>query len=315
MNSSSENSSNVTSEAADCRVWREEYHQENYICTLAAIILNILACPLTVFINALVIVAVKRKRRLQTIYNILLACLAATDLVVGIVVQPDFIVGEVTLIRGSSLSDYCKLYNQVIFLFLAPSLASLLLVALLSGERYVAIKYPFRYPEIVTTPRLTVIVILCWIAAVIPSVFVITATMSYFALSLAGVIVCVSLLVIVYCHIFVYLVTRRHMIQIQAEQVSQDAKKKFLEEKKAAKTTSIIIGCVFFSFVPMLVYRFGTFPPENYFASLFVSSKPLLQSCYLINSLCNPIVYCWRSSALREAFIQLLRIPRQNNAG
>ena len=83
--------------------------------------------------------------------------------------------------------------------------------------------------------------------------------MIYFDLSLAVVIICVSLSVIIYCHIFVYLVTRRRMIQIQAEQVSQDAKLKFLEEKKAAKTTSIIIACVFFSFVRMLIYRLEHF--------------------------------------------------------
>ena len=308
MNSSSDNSSSTTS-VADCRVWKEAYDQENYISTMASIILNMLTCPMTVFINALVIVAVMKKRRLQTTYNILLACLAATDLVVGVIVQPSFIVGEMSLIRGSSLIDYCKLYNQTIFLFLSPSLASLLLLALLSIERYLAMKYSLRYMEIVTKSRIIVAVIFCWVAAIFPSALVITAALSGLALSIAVVIVSLSLLVIVYCHIFVFLVTRRHRIQIQAEQVSQEAKKKFSDEKKAAKTTSIIIGFVLFSYVPSLVYRFvGPFPPEEFFGNLFVSTKPLLLSCYLINSLCNPIIYCWRSSVLRKALTELLKI-------
>ena len=313
MNSSNENKSSSIS-AAGCRAWKEAYHIENYISTMASIILNMLSCPMTVFINALVIVAVIKKHRLQTTYNMLLACLAATDLVVGIVVQPSFIVGEISLITGSSLTDYCRLYRQTVFLFLSPSVASLLLLALLSIERYLAMKCSLRYMEIVTKFRLIVAVIFCWSGAIIPSAFAVTATHRFLATPITIVIVCVSFLVIIYCHIFVFLVTRRHRIQIQAEQVSQDAKKKFLEDTKAAKTTSIIIGFVLFSFVPIIVYRFvKSFLLEDYFGNFFVSSKPLLWSCLLINSLFNPIIYCWRNSVLRKAFLELLR--RSTNAG
>lgn len=314
MNSSNHTNSSFIPSAANCRVWKEEYDQENYVSTLAAIILNMITCPVTVVMNLLVIVAVKTKRRLQSTYNLLLASLAATDLLVGAVVQPSFIVGEMFLITGSSLTDYCSLYNQTVFLLLAPCLASLLLLALLSVERYLAMKYSLRYQEIITKFRLTIAVISCWIAAVIPSVFVITATLSYQALFIAVILVCASLIVIIYCHISVFSVTRRHMIQIKSEQVSQDVKMKFLEEKKAAITTSIIIGFVLFSFLPSVVYRFvGPFPLDNYFGNLFISFKPLLLSCFLVNSLCNPIIYCWRSSVLRKAFIELLRTT--NNAG
>ena len=38
---------------------------------------------------------VKTTLRLQTNYNVLLVCLAGTDLLVGIVVQPSFIVAQV----------------------------------------------------------------------------------------------------------------------------------------------------------------------------------------------------------------------------
>ena len=313
MNSSSENSSS-SSYARSCRNWEGPYHQENYISTMASIILNMLTCPMTVFINALVIVAVMKKRRLQTTYNILLACLAATDLVVGVVIQPSFIFGELSLSRGSSITDYCRLFRQTIFFMVSPSVASLLLLALLSIERYVAIKYSLRYMEIVTKCRIIVAVIFCWTTAIIPSVLVManTSALRFASAPVLLILGFVSFSVIIYCHIFVFLVTRRHRIQIQAEQVSQEAKKKFLEDKKAAKTTSIIIGMMLFSYVPITVYPFvKLLKPENYFANLFVRSVSLLWSCVLINSLCNPIIYCWRSSVLRKGFIELLR--RNNN--
>ena len=55
---------------------------------IARIAVNSLTCPLIVMLNILVMVAVKTKRQLRTKSNIVLACLATSDLVVGLIVQP-----------------------------------------------------------------------------------------------------------------------------------------------------------------------------------------------------------------------------------
>ncbi len=44
-----------------------------------------------------------------------------------------------------------------------------------------------------------------------------------------------SVPVIIFCHTYVYFICRRHEIQIQSEQVSQEATAKFLKKKKAWK--------------------------------------------------------------------------------
>ena len=54
--------------------------------SIITVIINSITCPLTVVINVLVILAVKRRRRLQSNTNILLACLAVTDAVTGLAV-------------------------------------------------------------------------------------------------------------------------------------------------------------------------------------------------------------------------------------
>ena len=233
---------------------------------------------------------------------------------VGAIVQPGFIFGEMFLITGATLIQYCAYVNQTSFLLITPCLASLLLIALLSIERYVVMKYSLRHQEIITKFRLSIAVISCWIAAAIPQIFI-TITILWPQAIL--VLVCLgssSLLAIIYCHISVYFVTRRHMNKIKTEQVSQDAQKKFLEEKKAVKTTSIIIGFAALSFLPMLVFR-SVRPVlhDDYLGNFVISLKPLCMSFTLVNSLCNPIIYCWRSSGLRRAFFELLR--KTNNAG
>ena len=53
----------------------------SYIIT---IIVNGIACPLTLLLNVLVIKAVKTRPRLRTNSNILLACLAVTDVLTGL---------------------------------------------------------------------------------------------------------------------------------------------------------------------------------------------------------------------------------------
>jgi len=186
----------------------------------------------------------------------LLACLAATDLTVGALIQPSFIFGEISLFTGFSLADYCRLYRETVFAFLCPSLASLLLLALLGIERFLAIKYSLRYFEIITKSRLSVAVLFCFTTTALPMSIRLIAPLSRLPSSLTIMIACVSFLVIIYCQIFVHLVSRRHRHQIQTVQVSQATKRKFLEEDKAVKTTSIIIGFVLFSYFPSVLNQF-----------------------------------------------------------
>ena len=69
--------------------------------------LNLATCPFTVLLNALIMVAVKTKRRLQTHPNILLACLSLTDLIVGLVVQPLHAAITVFLLQGKDAHEFC----------------------------------------------------------------------------------------------------------------------------------------------------------------------------------------------------------------
>jgi len=45
---------------------------------------------------------------MQSKHNILLACLAGTDLLVGAASQPTFIAGQIYVVEGVSLTEYCR---------------------------------------------------------------------------------------------------------------------------------------------------------------------------------------------------------------
>ena len=201
--------------------------------------------------NVLVIVAVKTRRQLQTNCNVLLACLAVTDLLVGVFVQPIFAVALITVLKGS-LTYYCQFFVTFSKLLFIPFAASLFHLALLSAQRYAAMKFPFRYPDFVTTFQIKIAVSFSWLACIVnalPYTGVIATVVGpiYFTFRV------LSVATIVYFHISLYIVTRRHEKQIQAEQVSPEALAKFLKEKRALKTTTIIIGVFLLCYLPFVV--------------------------------------------------------------
>ena len=66
------------------------------------IAVNAVSCPFVILLNILVMVAVKTIRQLRTKSNVSLACLATTDLVVGLVVQSLQIVRCSFMLKGET---------------------------------------------------------------------------------------------------------------------------------------------------------------------------------------------------------------------
>lgn len=102
-------------------------------------------------------------------------------------------------------------------------------------------------------------------------------------------LITLSLLIIVYSHTAVYFIVRCHGKQIRTEQISGEEVPKFLDEAKAWKTTSIIIGFVFLSYLPGLLLTLAVFSGVD--RSSVHILRPALYSCLMLTSLCNPIIY------------------------
>ena len=296
-----------------CRSREEEYIYilVNTIASLFSITLNLGSCPVIIFMNVLAIVGIKTRRRLQSEYNILLACLAGTDLAVGLVSQPLFIAQEILFLSGASLVDYCDFYRKTVFVFLVPCIESLLILAILSTERYIAMKYSLRYTSIVTTPKLLGVVVCSWFISTMSFIFwIIPATRSTLSGRLVYLTVTPAILVIMFCHTTVYFVSRRHMNQIKTQQLLSETRAKFLEERKALKTISIILAFLFFSYIPGILdglFRLIGILPKNQHEKQ-IRLLPIAFLCVFLNSLFNPLIYCWRNKDLRKVMLELIKI-------
>ena len=283
---------------------------------MTAVILNILSFPVTILMNVLVIMAVKTRPRLQSNYNILLACLAGTDLLVGAALQPSYIVGQIYVIKGLSLSEYCAHHKQTNFLVLVPYFASVLHLTLISIERFVALKYTFCYLTIVTGLRLKIAVVGSWVFALFPAIVrSLSEKLAFISGIATGMILFLNFLLIVFCHLSAYFVTRRHEKQIKCEQVSAQAAADFAKEKKALKTTRIVIMALLVCLFPLFVYIFFwsiSSKSSSYIVNVIVLSHPVCVWLSSINSLCNPIIYCYRNKMFRKACKELLRMKCTN---
>ena len=278
-------------------------------------VINLLVSPCSILLNVLVIVAVKTSPRLKSNHHILLASLAGTDLLTGAISQPLLIAEEIYLLKGSSLNSYsfCFLRNVSAITGMTPVIASLQHLALLSIERYLAITYPFKYLELITELPLNASVVTVWAVAtlftVLTSVYTVNNT---FILNFRRVITVASISILIFCHFAVYREARSQILKIATQQISTEARAVFLKEKKALNITTMVIGVVFLSFVPLIIFRpvlkslIG--PPAWKFVLLYA-----LKSLALCNSVCNPLIYCARNREFRKAFERLLR--RQSQMG
>ena len=211
---------------------------------------------------------------------------------VGILAQPIFTAGMISVLLQES---DCQLgVIQIGFIVLVNCLftSSVLHLALASGERYVAIKYPFQYITIVKESRLLVASLLTWLLGVTVHIALAINTDLFF--SIINTVIGLSVAVIVCCHLSVFLETRRHEQQVAAQQITEEARKQFEQDKKAFKLTSTIVGVLLLCYSPWNT-SLNTFYMIVFFAITVV----------FLNSLLNPIIYCIRIRQFRVAIIEL----------
>ena len=121
------------------------------------IIVNIFTFPFTAVINALVVIAVKTKSRLRSNRsNILLACLATTDLMVGVVAQPTFTAMLITVSLDNKTEGSCALQAAIKVLMSFLCKASLLHLVVINAKHYLATMLPFEHIAVVTAARLLI---------------------------------------------------------------------------------------------------------------------------------------------------------------
>ena len=280
------------------------------VSLISTVIINGISCPLTVLLNVLVIMAVKKRPQLRTNTNILLACLAATDAVLtGLLVQPSFILWKTLQLLGRTSQE-----TTVATLFHNSSLRtafmfSSLHLMLVTGERLMAVKFFSRYPYVVTKQNIKHAVTVLWILAITWGITeMLTQVYSEvpkFYVNFPLAIIVISCVPFVTCsYVILYRETLRQRRKIKTQQLPQEAVERFAKENKALKTTVYIVGVIVICFLPMALYPLWIVslqPGVNSWRLTFFNAyKPWVRTFGMLNSLLNPLIYCWRQKDMRK---------------
>ena len=270
--------------------------------------------PAAVLLNALVIIAVMKRRELQKLSNILLSSMAVTDLLVGAICIPlSAIDGFLLPYQIVAAQHICTLDVATVWFSLTLTFCSLFHLVLIAWERYVAIRKWRYHRDTLTKSRLKKLAAIAWISGpvfvVSPFVFS-TATNGKTNIAVFVVSTCLILALIVYFYVMVYLEIRKRKFN-QILQVSVLVLLK--TEYRVAKTTALVTAALFLSFVPVVsLPLLGiVFPVLRK-----MSAWRAVETLVLFNSLVNPLIYCYRDCRFKKVVLELLRVkkPKPKNA-
>lgn len=274
---------------------------------------GLILSPVIVLLNILVIAAIKRRKGLQKNTYIVFSSMAVSDLLIGIVMLLFWGITSILVYKEISFKRICVLVTIVSTLITCMLSCSLYHLTTIAWERYVAILKWKDYKVIVTKNRLKYLTVTSWTAAAVTG-FVgaamqrgikVKSTEVNFVIIFRIVIAISTSIGIVYCYVAIYVSIRRHKTMRASRPMNQVVQAKL--QTSVAKTTLLITASLLAtSILPgvMSIFRFilPAFPKR--FPLKVMGIVPQL------NSMFNPLIYCYRDRPLRRAVLELLKVKK-----
>ena len=268
-------------------------------------VLYALLIPICIAGNVLVLAAVWRNPSLRTPSTIFLCSLAVSDLFVGFLVLPvNIAIALIPLPRSSSNS---RLFQATLVLTIQLCGVSLETMTAISVDRYLALRYHMRYPNLMTSKRAMYVAVTFWCKNFILSLLSIWKTNAILLVAVVNIALCLFISSITYNAI--YRIVRRHQHQIHAQQqavqsmnAEQNCK---IQAKKRALNTFIYYICMLLCYFPSAVSTLIWVTYEPPWNIMIISLY-----CYTImfmNSAINPFLYIWRNREIRRGVLKILR--------
>ena len=252
----------------------------------------------------MVLAAVWKNPSLRTPSIILLCSLAVSDLFVGFLVLPvNIAIALIPLSRNDSLS---RLPQARIFLNIQLCCVSLETMTAISVDRYLALRYHMRYPNLMTSKRAMYVEATFWCKNFILSLLSIWKKNTILLVVVVFVALCLFIPSITYNAI--YRIVRHHQHQIHAQQQavqSMNAEQNLkIQAKKRAANTFIYYICMLLCYIPGAVSALIMVTYEQHWD---IMNGSYFETIMFMNSAINPFLYIWRNREIRRAVLKILR--------
>ncbi|KAK3700049.1 hypothetical protein QZH41_004348 [Actinostola sp. cb2023] len=269
-------------------------------------VLNGIAAPPTVTLNLLVIWTVLEHRRHRSAnYNLLLVALAVTDLAVGLVVEPLFVLYLGCLLL--ECASPCYWYSGITFAGFLANYVALSTLMVMSVERFLAIEYPMYYIRKCTDNKIKLAVVLVWVT--VPIVFFLARNIfdDTEAVRKIPTVVFASsnALIILLCTIKVHLTAYRQRKAIARERPEQlQVQQNRLKEFRRTFAFSLMVLASVFLYCPLIILDIVEAVEGKEVTDDFrYISQAIALSFVHLQSLVNPVIFSLRLSYIREVAI------------
>ena len=272
---------------------------ERYMVNLVTAIINITAAPFAVVFNFLIFYAIVS--RLRTPSNLLIACLALSDVFVGLAVQPGYITYRLMENQLRSVPCFVRVvYANAFYLCCGVSFMTL---AVVSYERLVAVRLQVRYNGVFSSKRVLKYMTAIWILNII------LTTLQWAGINrvsrgihLMVWFICLLVAGAANIGIVLTLLRSRRRVQLQHVQLSENIRRR--REAKLTRTITFIVGVYLLLNVPVLFVTIyhqileGDIKTYNHYS--------WTETLAFLNSCTNPLICFWKSRQIRQAVIAIL---------
>ena len=278
---------------------------------VANCVFNGFLCYTTIILNIVTIHAIRKTTLLPKPLRTLLLSLAASDVGVGLLVQPFYISTLVSRLNKKRID--CISYKKLLAAINFFCTSSLFNVVTISVDRFLAVHLHLRYQELVTHKRVIAAVISIWLFSTIisSSAFYDSLLIISQVVWFVNMTVCLILVVIVYWRI--YIVLKRHKNQIrglQIQEVQQGVQNgdlsNFLKLRKSALGTFYVCVVFMICYLPSYILSFlllaRLLSPIS-----FCEALPYTIALLFLNSSLNPVIYCWKMGPIRRTLMDIMR--------
>ena len=286
---------------------------KEYLSSGASIVLSVwfsLSGLAAITGNVVVLWLFYKHKSLRTISNRFLASLSVADVFVGLVIDPVWIV-IICWIQPRGQKNLSMITKM---LWIQTTAATTLNSCCVSIDRFIAIRFPFRYQDILTKRRCLAVIILVWFISLSLSLPILFFQPGKDRKELFVSITCTMflapLLVVSFCYIIIFKVARKQFGRILAAKKlpnsSENIRARVTQNFKAIKTVGFVLSACIITWMPSVVLLLVDFyyAKEERCRIRKVKSVvlPWVQAIAFTSSAINPLIYYLRNSDFRQAF-------------
>ncbi|XP_065349072.1 uncharacterized protein LOC135945367 isoform X1 [Cloeon dipterum] len=294
------------------------YHYSVWFTAPMAIILSLVSIA-SVVGNGLVVATIMRHRGMRTRTNLLLANLAAADILVGALDMPFSLIA---LINGSWVfgKTACQFNAFTTGLALMASIHTLMFISI---HKYISMTRPFS--RSMTPLRISLMAACTWIWGIFYNLlplFGMTSNVYKEGATQCGPIIpclpfeklhslintimnfLVPLIVMSFCNFQISRAVKDHMGRMR-QTSNVNYRNSVLQQKHITVTLVIVMVCYLACWGPYIIYScmLAFLNDKTVVHPIF---NPIVYWCGYLNSACNPIIYAFRSPSFRQGYLEIL---------